>query len=96
MNDMAFVARFYEYPHNPKAGKKYEGQYVKFFSHEAHGGRGEVDFTPDVDKALKFNSVLEFFEWYTRVPKNRPTREDGKPNRPATAMTLETVKVDGP
>lgn len=61
--------------------------YLKAFDHEAHDGRGEAIFTARIDEALRFNSGNAFVCW-TLIPKCRPLRPDGRPNKPLTAFTI--------
>ena len=65
------------------------GQFLRDFDHEAHDGRGEGEFTSDIEKAKEFANLVEAIEFWRRVPKCRPLRPDGKPNRPLTATTCE-------
>lgn len=72
----------------------HEGQYVSHFDHEAWNGRGFGEFTSDPKMAKKFNSIIDAIEFCRLVPKNRRFREDGKPNRPMTAMNVEFEKME--
>lgn len=68
-------------------------QYLKAFDVEAHDGRGECDATGDLAEAMVFDSYREASAaWQTQSVK-RPLREDGQPNRPLTAFTIEVVPV---
>ena len=74
------------------------GDYVRFFDHEASDGQGHAWFTPEISQAQQFRSTEEALEFYKRVPKCKPVREDGQPNRPLTAMNVEIctlpIRVD--
>lgn len=72
----------------------YDGQYLRAFDFEAHGGQGEGDFTPDLTKAKRFPSMIEAHEFYKTVPACRPLRPDLKPNRPLTSTNWEFVTVE--
>jgi len=61
---------------------------------DAHDGRGYADLTDDPTKARRFADAAEAFVFYRRTSTVRPVRPDGKPNRPLTAYTIETVVVD--
>lgn len=50
------------------------------------GGRAEWTVNPR--RALVFPSAREGFEAWRAVPRARPIRPDGKPNRPLTAYTV--------
>jgi len=67
------------------------GQYLKHYDPEAHEGRGFATWTDEEDQALEFADATEAFEFYNQVPPNRPVREDGQPNRPLTAFSVEIL-----
>jgi hypothetical protein len=69
------------------------GQYLCTFDFEADDGRGYGTFTLNLDEALKFADVGAALEFYGTVSKRRPIREDGKPNRPLMATTMEFISV---
>jgi hypothetical protein len=73
-------------------GEEPPERYIKTFDHEAHGGQGYATFTNDPRKALAFPTWNDAHEFWRKVPKCRPTRPDGKPNRPLTASSIEVVK----
>ena len=52
-------------------------------------GRGVATFTKDIDEAKPFDSVLDALSFWRRQHTEVPLREDGKPNRPLTAWTVE-------
>jgi hypothetical protein len=64
------------------------GSFLMSYDPEAHEGRGHTEFTNVLDKAIRFNSVHEAIEFIRQIPKNKPKRSDGKPNRPLTALNL--------
>lgn len=68
--------------------------FLREFDHEAFYGRGMATLTDDKSEAMVFDNIEAAFEFWKRVPKNKPVREDGKPNRPLTASTILFVKVD--
>lgn len=70
------------------------GQYLRSFDHEAADGLGYGVFTPIRKRAKRFASHEELFEFWKKVPKCRPLRPDGKPNRPLTALTVTMEPVD--
>lgn len=72
---------------------RYAGQYLQAFDFEAGNGRGLIDMTSDIQKAKVFADMTEAFEFYRHVPKCKPWREDGKPNRPLTASNWEFKAV---
>lgn len=70
-----------------------EGQWLKGYDLERHGGIGWVDFTKDRAQAMRFDDLAAFHAVYKSSPKCKPIREDGRPNRPLTATNwnIETV-----
>jgi hypothetical protein len=70
------------------------GQWVKTFDHEAHGGIGDGVFTANPAKAMRFASFTEAVEFWKKIPKCKPLREDGKPNRPLSATTVTFDEID--
>jgi hypothetical protein len=67
--------------------------YLKSYDIEAHGGRGEVLTTYDINKALRFDSqAAAMLAWKTQS-KVQPLRDDGRPNRPLTAFSATFEQV---
>jgi hypothetical protein len=82
-------------PANGRCGSSYDGQYVKTFDVEAHGGRGYLEVTADPKKALHFAS-LELATLFTmRSPTCAPRRPDGGHNRPLTFFTTLIEPLPG-
>jgi hypothetical protein len=69
------------------------GAYLASYDPEANDGQGDAVWTDDPARALLFESTAEAYELYRAVPRNRPLRADGKPNRPLTALSVEMVGV---
>jgi len=46
--------------------------------------------TPDKNKAMKFESLVELTETWKKTDPRNPTRHDGRPNRLLTAFTIES------
>ena len=55
---------------------------------EANDGQGCITFTSHRDRAKRFNSHGEAMNFWRLQSKTRPTRPDGKANRPLTAFTM--------
>lgn len=91
---MTVVLKFHGFASNSSIGRKFIGHYVKSFDHEAHNGRGDMVFTPDICEALTFPTVREAMVFIRLVPACKPLRPDGKPNRPLTASHLEIVTLN--
>ena len=64
------------------------GSYLESFDAEYAGGAGQANWTTDPDKAMKFNTPRDAVACYMRTPRARPTRADGRPNRPLTTYTV--------
>jgi hypothetical protein len=79
--------------HNRVALLKPE-RYLKAFNIEAHDGRGEADWTEDPTEAMQFDSSAEAMRVWNTQSEVRPLRQDGKPNKPLTAFTVELVRID--
>jgi hypothetical protein len=62
--------------------------YLKRYDPEAHDGRGDATFTNDKNEAIRFASLIDAWIFWKQVPKSRPVRQDGEPNRPLTAFTI--------
>lgn len=70
----------------------HDGEYLKSFDFEAHDGVGEIVMTPDIQMAKMFDNFQEAFEFWRKTPECRPTRDDGKPNRPLTSTNWEFME----
>lgn len=68
--------------------------FLESFDIEAHDGRGTADATGDVEKAYQFATAGAALEAWRAVPESRPTRDDGRPNRPLSAFTIEVLTID--
>lgn len=67
--------------------------WVETFDAEAHQGRGRVTVTRQPKKALAFKDVGAAMTAWRTQSKVQPLREDGKPNRPMTAFTVEVRQL---
>jgi hypothetical protein len=56
---------------------------------DACDGFGEIVLTNNPMSAQQFRDAQEALLYYTRVSRVRPTRDDGEPNRPLRAFTIE-------
>lgn len=66
----------------------HKGMWLASFDANAHDGRGDASFTSRPEKALAFDDRVQALELWRTQSTVRPLREDGKPNRPLTAMTI--------
>jgi hypothetical protein len=71
------------------------GYYLKSYDPEANSGQGEIEWTAQPAQAMTFPDQRAAFALWSRVPLACPVRADGKPNRPATAFTVEIAAYPG-
>lgn len=76
-----------------EAHARINGQYLKSFDIEAHGGQGSAEFTNRLSKAHRFDSIKDALAEYSKVSVTRPLRDDGQPNCPLRAFTVEIISV---
>lgn len=69
------------------------GQYLLSYDLDARRGRGSSEWTPDIGEALRFPSATQAMDVWQSVSPSNPVRDDGKPNRPLTAFTVEPRRV---
>jgi hypothetical protein len=70
---------------------EYDGQYLVEYDPGRDGVRGllcHLVTTPDVNQATRFTAEAALTLWRMVDPR-KPTRPDGKPNRPLTAFHTE-------
>lgn len=72
----------------PTDGRVPVGSYLVSYDPEAHDGRGDVTWSADPRAAHRFKTPAAALAAVMAVPRCRPTRPDGKPNRPLTAFTV--------
>jgi hypothetical protein len=63
---------------------------------EANGGRGEVHWSVERDKAMRFDNPGAALAYWKTPSQTVPLRPDGKPNRPLSAFAIEIVPVEPP
>jgi hypothetical protein len=69
------------------------GDFLVAFDVEARDGRGEAIWSPDIKKAMKFPDAISAMRAWKSQSQTRPIRDDGKPNRPLTAYTVEGIAI---
>ena len=69
------------------------GHYVQAFNPEEHSGRGSFLTTLAIERAAHFPTAVDAFAFWRTQSKVKPYRDDGEPNRPLTAFTVEVVRV---
>lgn len=68
------------------------GQYLRSYFLEVPATAVMGEFTRDPEQAMKFDSVVDLFNaWRTQRMYDGGLRPDGKPDRPLTAYSIETV-----
>ncbi len=64
------------------------GSYLASYDPEAADGNGAAEWTPDPTQAMTFATAEAATACYHAIPRNRPLRPDGKPNRPLTIFSV--------
>ncbi|HEX5813338.1 MAG TPA: hypothetical protein VFY38_14620 [Pseudonocardia sp.] len=75
-------------------GDDTDGVWVAFYDPDADNGTGCATVTVDRDQALRFDDVLAATTFLNQTSTVRPTRPDGRPNRPLTAWTIALERVE--
>lgn len=70
-----------------------KGQFLESYDAEARRGMGFAEWTKDLGQAMVFVTSHAALKCWTQVPEARPTRADGKPNKPLTAFTVEVLTL---
>ncbi len=60
---------------------------------EAYGGQGTVQATSDPEQAQGFDTHAEAFAYWKSRSRKKPLRDDGQPNRPLTAFTVQVIPL---
>jgi hypothetical protein len=64
--------------------------YVKEYTPDGHGGRGDLVITAKLEDAKRYDDAAAALREWKRTSRTHPVRPgDGKPNRPLTAFTVE-------
>lgn len=66
----------------------FDGGFVKTFDPDAFNGRGDLDVVMKAKDARKFDTQVEALRFWQQQSTVKPTRADGKPNRPLTAFNV--------
>jgi hypothetical protein len=69
-------------------------QYLLSYDPEAYNGRGFAEWTNDIERAMRFRTAGEAWMLWRRPSRVRPVREDGQPNRPLTAFSIEVLREE--
>jgi hypothetical protein len=65
-----------------------DGTYLKSYTPDGHGGRGDLVVTPHRHAAKRYTNAVDARNEWARVSSTHPRRPDGKPNRPLSAFTI--------
>lgn len=68
-------------------------EWVTEYDPNAHGGLGQSDTSTDKAKALRFPTAGEAFAFWRQQSTVKPLRDDGRPNRPLTALTVSIEEI---
>lgn len=70
------------------------GKYLESYDPDYLDGLGAWSWTSDRAKAVRFKGIADAFDTWKRRSSIRPTRSDGRPNRPLTAysVTFEDIQ----
>lgn len=69
------------------------GEYLASYDLDAFDGTGAFTSTPNLDEARVFDGFGEAWAAWQGTSTVRPTRADGKPNKPLTALTVELTRL---
>jgi len=67
--------------------------WLREYNPEDVSGQGSVEITQDPLRAKRYPSFSDALTELDRVPENRPTRSDGKPNRPLSAYIVLCIPI---
>lgn len=74
-------------------GNVVEGPYLEWSDPDANNGLGDERWTNNPAKAKRFKSFAEASQCWQAQSTVRPTRDDGKPNRPMTAYSVTIREI---
>jgi hypothetical protein len=63
------------------------------FDPDAFGGRGWIECTDDPAQAMRFEDVEAVITCWKTQSRAVPLRDDGRPNRPLTAYTIQPTRL---
>lgn len=72
----------------------HDGRYVTEWNPHTRAGVLKITTTSDINEARRFKNGEEFDQWRAQS-KVQPLRPwDNRPNRPLTAVNIESIKID--
>jgi hypothetical protein len=69
------------------------GAYLRSYDPDAYKGLGQAVWTEDPKLAKLFPSPKDAWEAWQAQSTVRPLRDDGKPNKPLTAFSVEITQI---
>ncbi len=69
----------------------HDGRWLRQYDADGESGRGSITTTDDPERAMTFDGLKSALELLRRQTTLHPLRDDGRPNRPLTAYTVEMV-----
>lgn len=76
------------------AGEITHGPYLEWSDPDANNGMGAERWTPELSKAKRFASFMDAMNCWKAQSTIRPYRDDGRPNLPMTAYSIEPQKIE--
>ena len=70
-------------------------RWIRDFDVDALEGRGSTRFARNPEDALQFDTFFDALKAYRTQSTVTPLRDDGQPNRPLTAYTVEIKEIEG-
>jgi len=70
-----------------------DGQYLVSSDVDANAGRGATVWSPDLADAKQFDTFIDAMQCWTEQSTVQPYRDDGQPNKPLTAYSIEPMEV---
>lgn len=79
-------------------GTDSEGQpqrvFLQSYNPDGKDGEGEFSVTTNLAEAMKFVDAVAAISCWRMQSTVRPLRDDGKPNRPLSALTAQVTPID--
>jgi hypothetical protein len=72
---------------------QHNGRYLAAYDPDGMAGFGLMRTTQDPERAIHFHSVEVALETWNKASRVRPFRDDGRPNKPLTAFTVEFLSL---
>ena len=70
------------------------GDYLQAYDPEFMNGAGLATWTTNPEHALLFTTKTQAMDLWKTVPRSKPRRADGEPNRPLTAYSVEVLLAE--